>query len=379
MKIRLFSFFLLFFISGICAFSQNYSNIVNYNFNGTPTYGVKIKTNLPFTNSSQMPTIKIEGYNYTGYKSQVGILNLSIAWYIYDNIFYTPTATSSGGTAPDVWLSNENGKVVIFLDQKILWQRFTVSAFAQGVAEKPEYFQGWTVVDAALAGTQQQQVPYKNVFGGKVGIGAETPAYSLDVEGDVRLGSVKNTINPKLIIQGPNTPIGKENYRDISFEFEGAGKSVIRAYRETSWYSCLQFLTTWGSATPYVRMHIANTGNVGIGTEDPQEKLDVRGTISAAEVKVQVLTGADYVFNPDYDLKPLSEVEAFVKENKHLPEIPSEKQMQENGLSMNEFQIKLLQKIEELTLYTISQEKRLNEQQSIIEKQNKRIEQLENK
>ena len=54
-------------------------------------------------------------------------------------------------------------------------------------------------------------------------------------------------------------------------------------------------------------------------------------------------------------------------------------QMQENGLSINEFQIKLLQKIEELTLYTINQEKRLNEQQSIIEKQNKRIEQLENK
>lgn len=94
---------------------------------------------------------------------------------------------------------------------------------------------------------------------------------------------------------------------------------------------------------------------------------------------MEIAQGVDYVFNPDYDLKPLSEVEAFVKENKHLPEIPSEKQMQENGLSMNEFQIKLLQKIEELTLYTISQEKRLNEQQSIIEKQNKRIEQLENK
>ena len=60
MKIRLFSFFLVFFISGLYAFSQNYPNIVNYNFNGTPTYGVKIKTNLPFLNSSQMPTIKLK-------------------------------------------------------------------------------------------------------------------------------------------------------------------------------------------------------------------------------------------------------------------------------------------------------------------------------
>nr|WP_297162611.1 hypothetical protein [uncultured Dysgonomonas sp.] len=104
---------------------------------------------------------------------------------------------------------------------------------------------------------------------------------------------------------------------------------------------------------------VLNNGRVGIGTEDPTEKLDVRGTISATEVKVQVLTGADHVFNTNYDLKPLSEVKAFVEENKHLPEIPSEKHMQENGLNVNEFQIKLLQKIEELTLYVIKQDEEI--------------------
>ena len=76
-------------------------------------------------------------------------------------IYFTPTVTGFVGTAPDVWLSNGNGKVVMFLDQKINCQRFTINAFAQGVAEKPEYFWGWTVVDAALSGTQQTQVPYK--------------------------------------------------------------------------------------------------------------------------------------------------------------------------------------------------------------------------
>ena len=107
-----------------------------------------------------------------------------------------------------------------------------------------------------------------------------------------------------------------------------------------------------------VSQNINAAGDIGIGTENPQAKLDVRGVISATEVKVQILTGADHVFNTSYDLRPLSEVEQFIQENKHLPEVPSEKHMQENGLNMNEFQIKLLQKIEELTLYVIQQEKK---------------------
>lgn len=379
MRTKLF-FSIFLFLAGVTfTFAQNYPNIVNYNLNATPTYGVKIKTNLPFQSGSQMPIVKIEGYNYGSVVPLTSVINLSIAWSIYNNEFYIPTASSFGGTAPNIWLSNENGKVVIFLDQKISYQKFTVSAFAQGQGEKSEYFQGWTVSDAALAGTQQKQVLYKNVFAGSVGIGTEEPQYKLDVNGDVRLGSYGAYTSPSLIIKGANTPFGKESQRDISFEFAAAGKSVIRAYRGGSWDNYLQFLTTYSNATPIVRMHISGNGYIGIGTENPTTKLDVRGAISAEEVKVQVLTGADHVFNQDYDLKPLSEVEAFVKENKHLPEIPSEKQMQENGLSMNEFQIKLLQKIEELTLYTINQEKRLNEQQSVIEKQNKRIEQLENK
>ncbi|MDR0231965.1 MAG: hypothetical protein LBI82_07585 [Dysgonamonadaceae bacterium] len=113
-------------------------------------------------------------------------------------------------------------------------------------------------------------------------------------------------------------------------------------------------------------------GNVGIGVITPIYKLEVAGTIRAREVKIDVNTGADFVFAPDYNLKPLSDVESFIHVNKHLPEIPSEKAMQEDGLSINEFQIKLLQKIEELTLYAIEQNKK-------IEKMEKEIETLQNK
>lgn len=84
-------------------------------------------------------------------------------------------------------------------------------------------------------------------------------------------------------------------------------------------------------------------------------------------MNIRVNAGADFVFSPDYQLKPLSEVEAFVKENKHLPEIPSEKQMVENGLNVNEMQIKLLLKIEELTLYVIEQNKQNKDLQKQID------------
>ena len=102
-------------------------------------------------------------------------------------------------------------------------------------------------------------------------------------------------------------------------------------------------------------MTMLTNGNVGIGTQNPNYKLDVAGTIRANEIIVNT-TGADFVFAEDYQLRPLSEVKAFIKENKHLPEIKSAQEMQENGIGVNEFQTQLLQKIEELTLYIIQQE-----------------------
>lgn len=83
----------------------------------------------------------------------------------------------------------------------------------------------------------------------------------------------------------------------------------------------------------------------------------IDGKLIVKELEVKINTGADFVFDSNYNLQPLSVVEQFVKENKHLPDIPSEKEMVEKGVSVNEMQMKLLQKIEELTLYVIDLKK----------------------
>lgn len=108
-----------------------------------------------------------------------------------------------------------------------------------------------------------------------------------------------------------------------------------------------------------------STGYVGIGTSSPQSRLAVNGTITAKEVKVTSTGWPDFVFDDKYSLLSLAQVESYIEENNHLPDIPSAEEIQENGLSMAEMMAKQMQKIEELTLYVI--------------KQNKKIETLENK
>jgi hypothetical protein len=122
-----------------------------------------------------------------------------------------------------------------------------------------------------------------------------------------------------------------------------------------------------------------NNGNIRLGEyklQMPTSKLEVEGNalvtgkivaksldadvITANEVKVTAQP-ADFVFEEDYYLRPLEEVEIFISENKHLPEIPSGAQMMEEGVSVGEMKKLLLMKIEELTLYIINQEKRIKE------------------
>lgn len=149
------------------------------------------------------------------------------------------------------------------------------------------------------------------------------------------------------------------------------GINVAHTYNSPTYKYNGQILfrvNTTPTNAPDVFVRSTNSKGEGLWAELLHSKGNhaIDGKLTVKEVEVKVETGADFVFKPDYKLKPLAEVESFVKENQHLPEIPSEKEMIENGVNINEMQIKLLQKIEELTLYIIEQDKKIESLQSEV-------------
>ena len=110
-----------------------------------------------------------------------------------------------------------------------------------------------------------------------------------------------------------------------------------------------------------------NEFRLSAGTDDPELILTETGNLTILGNFISgttTLNVPDYVFADDYELRPLSEVRAFIEANSHLPEVPSADEVYANGLNMSEMQMTLLKKVEELTLYTLAQQDeiaRLNE------------------
>ena len=181
---------------------------------------------------------------------------------------------------------------------------------------------------------------------GNVGIGTTSPNKILDIAkngGTMRLKNLNsNSLAPTFqIANAAGTQYLWMNYNN------GDGNGHIGINTASS-----------GNVESLTLRH---NGSVGIGTTTTgSHKLAVEGTIGARGVKVEANGWSDFVFNTDYELKDLEEVESFINENNHLPDVPSENEVMENGINVGEMDATLLQKIEELTLYMIEQNKKTN-------------------
>lgn len=193
-----------------------------------------------------------------------------------------------------------------------------------------------------------------NSNSGYVGVGINNPTALLDV--------AKSMTEPAISVRNLGGS-GGATFRmydqlsaaDWKFKATNSGGFKIR----DNGYG-LDVITVEANSAANV-LYINAAGNIGIGTNAPSEKLSVNGNIKCKQVEVSLSGWSDFVFESDYPLMSISEVEAFINQNKHLPGVPSANEVLSNGANLGEMDAILLKKIEELTLYVIDLKKE-NEQ-----------------
>jgi hypothetical protein len=180
---------------------------------------------------------------------------------------------------------------------------------------------------------------------GNVGIGITNPAAKLNISG----GSYTNDLtqfvtNSTLRIDVANPAIS------LGVGYSSTDNPTLQAFNNVSKVANNLLINPYG-------------GNVAIGVTDAKGyKLAVGGSMIAERVKVELKTGwPDYVFEPEYALPALGEVEKFIKDNKHLPGIPAAGEVEKEGLDVGEMNKQLLKKVEELTLYIIDLQHQIND------------------
>ena len=196
------------------------------------------------------------------------------------------------------------------------------------------------------------------------------------IDGNIGIGTT--TPNSKLTIRSGNTGVSihpgnnSSYFGTLAFNREAATGEIFDSTGQA-------FQINNGGADKNLHFQVYNNNgaqitdnalvisgtnaNIGIGISNPTNKLDVNGTIHSREVKVDLTGWSDFVFKKEYDLPTLEEVEKHIAEKGHLENIPSEEDVLKNGINLGEMNTKLLQKIEELTLYTIEQNKKIQKLQ----------------
>lgn len=231
---------------------------------------------------------------------------------------------------------------------------------------------------------------------------------SLNSQG-ILIGNYRDKLNWNGTGEQPGYHIRFAGYRDVAGDVTGARISALRSavccdglYQGMELAFSVTNSIEWqtqGDVNLREAMRINSNGRVAIGKVKAESALDVAGTIMAQEIQVKAATTAqlnvdgtlhanaikvaangqtaDFVFEAGYDLKDLADVETFIKEHKHLPNIPSASEMEANGMDLAEMNKLLLQKVEELTLYIIDLEAKNENEKSERASIETRISQIE--
>ncbi len=208
-----------------------------------------------------------------------------------------------------------------------------------------------------------------------VGIGTTTPREKLDVNGNLIVsGGISsvisgNDVGGMIHLNNPAKTANGSASRWSIYNMSGNYGNSLQFWAYDN-LGCVE----GGLCTS--RLTLMDNGNVGVGTSAPAEKLSVNGNILAKKVRVSQ-NWADYVFDPAYTLKPLEEVSSYIKENKHLPDMPAAKEIEQKGLDLGEIVKQQQVKIEELTLYIIEQDKAKQAQQKQLDDQAALLKQLQ--
>lgn len=210
------------------------------------------------------------------------------------------------------------------------------------------------------------QITEKN---GNVGIGIAEPEAKLDVNGSLfTRGGLTSSITSiptidiggYLSIENPAKNQPGQAKRWVIYNMTGGYGNSLQFWAYDS-LSC-------GAGLCASRFVITDNGRIGIGTQQPQSELAVVGTITSKRVKVSQTGWADYVFDPGYKLPSLAAVQQHINTYRHLPDIPSAATIEQEGLDLGDMQRKQMQKIEELTLYILQQQKEIEELKAAVKK-----------
>ncbi len=295
------------------------------------------------------------------------------------NVYFPNIPTLNGIHDETILFTNGDGAVVKFAAAKLREHMYAgLCDLAGGVNDSPTWANGPNKIF----------VECPSVF---VGIGTNNPTRNLDVVGNTKVSghlwshgslsigsdfnpfskfSIVNT-NATAVIQGKAVGNTKPYQRLMFFEYDNPDTKILEVINTATGRTPFSLKADGAMDIDNGVANILHLGTNGMfSISNGVQKtfvVEASGLTRARKIKVDADVWADYVFEDNYVLMPLSEVENFLKEHKHLPSIPSEQVMKEEGIDVAEMNVKMMEKIEELTLYLIQQNKELEKLKAELE------------